>query len=162
MAKKKLLAAATLATVTAAGVGTAASAMASGTDAPSATAPSSGSTGTDSAKPADGKGRHEHTTVTGTEADKVKAAVTAKFAGVTVERVLKDPDGSYDVMGTKSGNRVGYEVSKDLKTVTERTGAPGRDGKGAGNGDGRGHGMGSGESGQSGSASAAPSGSASA
>ena len=36
--------------------------------------------------------------------------------------VQKDEDGSYDVFGTKAGNPIGFEVSKDLKTVTEQPG----------------------------------------
>lgn len=46
----------------------------------------------------------------------------AKDSTVTVTQVRKDPDGSYDVFGTKSGSPVMLEVSKDLKTVTTRPG----------------------------------------
>lgn len=76
-----------------------------------------------------GRGGHEHTTVTGDEATRVKEAVTAKDSAVTVEQVLKDPDGSYDVIGTKAGQRVMVEVSKDLKTVEVRTGGRGGHGR---------------------------------
>ena len=72
-----------------------------------------------------GRGGHAHTDVTGTELAKVTAAVKAKDSAVTVQRVQKDPDGSYDVMGTKAGNPVMLEVSKDLKTIQARTGGPG-------------------------------------
>ena len=72
-----------------------------------------------------GPGGHAHTEVTGTELAKVTAAVKAKDAAVTVQRVQKDPDGSYDVIGTKDGNPVMLEVSKDLKTIETRTGGPG-------------------------------------
>ena len=72
-----------------------------------------------------GMGGHTHTAVTGTELDKVKAAVKAKDSAVTVQNVRKDPDGSYDVMGTKNGSPVMLEVSKDLKTIETRTGGPG-------------------------------------
>lgn len=72
-------------------------------------------------KPGDRAGRGPHTPVTGDEATKVKDAVTAKFAGVTITTVLKDADGSYDAIGTKAdGTRVMYDVSKDLATITER------------------------------------------
>ena len=74
------------------------------------------------------------TPVTGTEATKVTAAVKAKDSAVTVTSVRKDPDGSYDALGTKSGTQVFYDVSKDLKTITERTGGPGRPGGGHGGG----------------------------
>lgn len=69
---------------------------------------------------------HNHTEVTGDEAAKVSAAVTAKDSAVTVETVLKDDDGSYDVIGSKAGAPIAFEVSADLATVTERTGGPGR------------------------------------
>ncbi|MBI4940445.1 MAG: hypothetical protein HY830_06855 [Actinobacteria bacterium] len=45
--------------------------------------------------------------------------------------VMKDEDGSYDVFGTKAGNRIAFEVSKDLATVTERTRPAGGRGPGA-------------------------------
>jgi hypothetical protein len=64
------------------------------------------------------------TPVTGDELAKVTAAVKAKDSSVTVRNVRKDPDGSYDVFATKPGGPVGYEVSADLKTVTERQGGP--------------------------------------
>jgi hypothetical protein len=72
-----------------------------------------------------GEAPHQHTAVTGAALTKVTAKVLAKDAGVTVKQVLKDPDGSYDVFGTKAGKPVMLEVSKDLATVTERTGPPG-------------------------------------
>ena len=56
--------------------------------------------------------------VTGTELTNVKAAVKAKDSAVTVSEVRKDPDGSYDVFGTKAGNQVMLEVSNDLKTIS--------------------------------------------
>jgi hypothetical protein len=57
--------------------------------------------------------------VTGSEADKVKSAVTAAHSGVTITSVRKDPDGSYDALGTDaSGKPVFYDVSADLTTVT--------------------------------------------
>ncbi|MGZ6791504.1 MAG: hypothetical protein ACXVFV_01025 [Mycobacteriales bacterium] len=65
------------------------------------------------------RGASSDTAVTGTEADKVKAAVTAAHSGTTITTVRKDPDGSYDALGTDaSGNRVFYDVSADLKTIT--------------------------------------------
>ena len=39
--------------------------------------------------------------------------------------VRKDPDGSYDVLGTKAGANVMFDVSADLATITEHTGGPG-------------------------------------
>ena len=68
-----------------------------------------------------GRGGSADTPVTGDEAARVTAAVKAKDSSVTVTSVRKDPDGSYDVFGTKSGNQVMFEVSKDLKTITQNT-----------------------------------------
>jgi hypothetical protein len=66
------------------------------------------------------------TLVSGTEADQVKAAVTAKDSGVTITTVRKDPDGSYDAIGTDaSGNNVFYDVSADLSTITVGGGGQG-------------------------------------
>ena len=72
-----------------------------------------------------GGGGHEHTAVTGAELTKVTNAVKAKDSAVTVTSVQKDPDGSYDVHGTKDGAQVMVEVSKDLTTIEVRTGGPG-------------------------------------
>ncbi|HOF63877.1 MAG TPA: hypothetical protein PLL54_06205 [Dermatophilaceae bacterium] len=66
-----------------------------------------------------GPGASQDTPVTGDEATKVSAAVTAKDSAVTVDSVRKDPDGSYDVLGTKAGAPVMFDVSADLATITE-------------------------------------------
>ncbi|MFI5843168.1 hypothetical protein ACIA8K_26000 [Catenuloplanes sp. NPDC051500] len=68
------------------------------------------------------------TEVTGDEAAKAGAAVTAKDSAVTVERVLKAEDGSYRVAGTKNGKRVMFHVSADLATVSEGRGRGGHGG----------------------------------
>ncbi len=83
-----------------------------------------------------GRGGGSHTEVTGDEADKVSAAVEATDPTVTIESVRKDEDGSYDAMGTKDGEKVAFDVSADLATVTERTGGPGRHGGHGGTDDG--------------------------
>ena len=83
-----------------------------------------------------GPGGHEHTTVTGTEKTEVVDAVTAKYDDVTVTTVLKDPDGSYDVIGTQGDQPVRLEVSKDLETIELRTGGPGGRGHGGPGGPG--------------------------
>ncbi len=62
--------------------------------------------------------------------------MTAKDSGFTVESVEKDADGSYDVRGTKDGSPMSYDVSADLKTITERTGGPGMGGPHGGMGPG--------------------------
>ena len=68
-----------------------------------------------------GGGASADTPVTGTEATKASAVVTAKDSAVTVTSVRKDPDGSYDVLGTKAGANVMYDVSADLATITLNT-----------------------------------------
>lgn len=78
-------------------------------------------------------GRSPDAVVTGDEAAKVTAAVKAKDSSVTVTKVQKDPDGSYDVFGTKAGAAVMFEVSADLKTITAGGGG-GRGGRGPGGG----------------------------
>ena len=71
-----------------------------------------------------GHGGADHTPVSGSELTKVSDAVKAKNPAVTVQRVQKDPDGSYDVFGTKAGAQVRFEVSKDLATITQGTAGP--------------------------------------
>lgn len=80
----------------------------------------------DELRGADGGG----TAVTGSELAKVNAAVKAKDSAVSVTSVRKDADGSYEVLGTKAGSPVAFDVSKDLKTITTK-GRPG-DGRGFG------------------------------
>ncbi|MEV6932033.1 hypothetical protein AB0M46_47140 [Dactylosporangium sp. NPDC051485] len=78
-----------------------------------------------------GRGGSHDKAVTGDELAKVTAAMKAKDSAVTVKRIHKDPDGSYHVLGTKDGDKVLYDVSADLKTITLHTGGHGR-----GHGDG--------------------------
>lgn len=92
-------------------------------------APSAASSYTGAAGAPDGSANpNNDTPVTGTELADVKAAVKAKDSSVTVTSVRKDPDGSYDVFGTKAGAGVMLEVSKDLKTITTNTGGGGQRG----------------------------------
>lgn len=67
---------------------------------------------------------HEHVDVTGADLAAVTDAVEAHDASITVEHVRQDPDGSYDVLGTRDGEPVALDVSEDLTTFTER-GGPG-------------------------------------
>ena len=50
-----------------------------------------------------------------------RTAPNGNASAVTVNSVRKDADGSYDVLGTKAGANVFYDVSSDLKTVTLRS-----------------------------------------
>lgn len=95
----------------------------------------SGSNGTSQTRPAP----HEHTAATAAETTKVKAAVKSYDSTITVTTVRKDPDGSFDVDGTKAGQLVALDVSKDLKTITERKGGPGGHGGPGGQGGPGGH-----------------------
>ena len=65
------------------------------------------------------RGQSSDTPVTGDEATKVSAAVTAKDSTVTISSVRKDPGGSYDALGTKAGAAVMFDVSSDLGTITQ-------------------------------------------
>ncbi|MCU1596007.1 MAG: hypothetical protein JWO12_3399 [Frankiales bacterium] len=79
--------------------------------------------------PGGNRGAGTDTAVTGTPADDVKAAVKAKYSTVTITTVRKDADGSYDALGTDAGgNRVFYDVSADLKTITAGGGHDGHTG----------------------------------
>jgi hypothetical protein len=87
------------------------------------TSPTSSSTSTAAAAPDGSANPNNDTPVTGTALAKVTAAVKAKDSAVSVTSVRMDPDGSYDVLGTKTGANVMLEVSKDLKTIAQHTGA---------------------------------------
>jgi hypothetical protein len=93
---------------------------------PSPSASSGTGTGTGTGPGSNGRGGSADTPVTGDELAKVTAAMKAKDSSVTVASVRKDPDGSYDVLGTKAGADVMYDVSADLKTFTLNTHAAGR------------------------------------
>ncbi len=92
--------------------------------------------------------------VTGDELIKVTAAVEAKNAQVSVERVVKDDEGDYLVIATSGQSLVMYEVSADLSTITENAGPTGarggQDGGQSGGQDGGGQ-----SGGQGGSSSSA-------
>ena len=86
---------------------------------------SSSSTAAPSGAPSGAAGQaSQDTAVTGDELAKVTAAMTAEDSSVTVTEVRKDPDGSYDVLGTKDGSPVFYDVSADLTTFTTNTMQP--------------------------------------
>jgi hypothetical protein len=81
--------------------------------------------------------RSDETLLTGGTAAKVEAAVLAKYAGATVQRLETDSDGVYEAhLVTAAGERVTVEVSKAfVVTGTEARGGPGRHG-GPGGGSG--------------------------
>ncbi len=141
----------TVAALTAAGVvGVAGAAIARAADDTTSTSTSSPSSSTDSL-PGGGEGSDDRQmpdgergpggsqdeAVTGDEAQAVIDAVEAQDSSATIDTVRKDPDGSYDALGTKDGQPVMYDVSADLKTITEHTGGPGgHGGRGGSDADG--------------------------
>ena len=80
--------------------------------------------------------RSDETLLTGTTADKVKAAALAKYPGATVQRAETDSDGVYEAhLVTSAGKRVTVEVGKDFSVTGEESmGAPGGDGGPSGQG----------------------------
>ena len=121
--RRNTIALATAALAAAGVVGlTGAALAAADTTTPSPSATSSTAPCGDAHGPAGGS---QDAAVTGSEADKVIAAVKAKDSAVTITAVRKDPDGSYDALGTKAGAPVFFDVSSDLEIVTARTGGPG-------------------------------------
>jgi hypothetical protein len=127
----------TVAALTAAGVvGVAGAAIAGAAD--DSTSTSSPSSSTDSLPPGGegstdqqmrdgrgGPGGSQDEAVTGDEAQQVIDAVEAQDSSATIDSVRKDPDGSYDALGTKDDQPVMYDVSADLATITEHAGGPG-------------------------------------
>ena len=125
MQKKSIIAASTVAGVALTGaiiVGTNAFAESPTASPTASTTPSQGTEGRQKGQGGGQRGGSQDTAVAGTEAQKVIDAVQAKNTGVTITEVRKDPDGSYDALGTKSdGTKVFYDVSADLGTITEHT-----------------------------------------
>jgi hypothetical protein len=111
------------------GTGAALSNAASTTSTATATTATSGPSQNGSTNP------NHDAPVSGAELSSVTAAVKAHDGTVTVTSVRKDPDGSYDVFGTKAGATVMLEVSKDLKTVMTNAGGHGGHGGHGGGGD---------------------------
>jgi hypothetical protein len=63
--------------------------------------------------------------LTGTAADKARAAALAKYPGATIQRVETDSDGVYEAhLITKDGKRVTVEMDKNFKVTGTET-APG-------------------------------------
>lgn len=116
-------------------VGGASYAFADGSTAAAPTPAASGSasatptapTGTEQGSPEhrDGHGHAAPTPVSSTVVAAVKAAVTARYAGVTIQDVRQAPDGSYDAFGTNAqGAHVHYDVSHNYRTITLDTRGP--------------------------------------
>lgn len=73
-----------------------------------------------------GRPHPDETPLTGDTADKVKAAVLAKYPGATFVRVETDSDGVYEAhITTKDGRPVRVEVDKDFTVTGEEKRGPG-------------------------------------
>jgi hypothetical protein len=84
-----------------------------------ATTAASGTSSTD-------KGHAGETPLTGTTADKVKAAALAKYAGATIVRLETDSDGVYEAhITTKAGTDLIVQVGKDFSVTGTQTGGGG-------------------------------------
>jgi hypothetical protein len=74
--------------------------------------------------------------LTGTTADKVRAAALAKYPGATVQRVETDSEGVYEAhVVTQAGDWVTVQVGKDFAVTGTQTGGPGGPGGHHGPGD---------------------------
>jgi hypothetical protein len=108
--------------------------MATAQDQPSST-PNSGSAPADPAQPPAGQGtrdesksqRPDEQLLTGTDADKARAAALAKYPGATIQRVETDSDGVYEAhLITADGKRVTAEMDKNFAVTGEEAGGPHR------------------------------------
>jgi hypothetical protein len=71
--------------------------------------------------------RSDETLLTGSTAEKVRAAALAKYPGATIQRVETDSDGVYEAhLVTAAGDWVTVEVGKDF-TVTGTEARPSRE-----------------------------------
>jgi hypothetical protein len=79
--------------------------------------------------------RSDEKLLTGTTADKVRAAALAKYPKATIQRVETDSEGVYEAhVVTADGRQVTVQVGKDF-TVTGTREGPGRGGPGGFHGD---------------------------
>jgi hypothetical protein len=80
--------------------------------------------------------RSDEKLLTGTTANKVRAAALAKYPGATIQRVETDSDGVYEAhLVTKAGDDVTVQVGKDFAVTGTQTGGPGGRGHHGGPGD---------------------------
>jgi len=90
--------------------------------------------------------RPDEKPLTGTTAEKVRAAATAKYPNSTIQRVETDSDGVYEAhIVTADGQQLTVQVGRDFTVTGTRPGGPGghrgdHDGDGPGDHDGDGPG----------------------
>lgn len=96
--------------------------MASAQDQPSSSAPAQPDQGTrDESK----SQRPDEQLLTGSDAEKAKAAALAKYPGATIQRVETDSDGVYEAhLITADGKRVTAEMDKDFNITGEEAHGP--------------------------------------
>ena len=83
-------------------------------------------TGSSASSAPSSKGHAGETPLTGTTADKVKAAALAKYPGATMVRLETDSDGVYEAhVTTKAGDNVIVQVGKDFTVTGTQTGGGG-------------------------------------
>ena len=94
---------------------------------------STGSSTSSSTQPDQSKSqRSDEKLLTGTTAEKVRAAAMAKYPGATIQRVETDSDGVYEAhVVTKAGDDVIVQVDKSFAVTGTQTGG----GHGGGHGD---------------------------
>jgi hypothetical protein len=81
--------------------------------------------------------RSDEKLLTGSTADKVRAAALKKYPGATILRVETDSDGVYEAhLTTKAGQRVTVEVGKTFAVTGVEAGGPGGGGHGGHGGPG--------------------------
>lgn len=111
----------------------------SGTTTVAGSAPTTGTGSTPAAPDPSKPMRSDEKLLTGTTAEKVRAAALAKYPGATVERVETDSDGVYEAhLVTKAGDHVIVQVGKDFSVTGTQTGGPGGPGAPGGPGGPRG------------------------
>src|SRR6478609_4232414 len=83
-------------------------------------------TGSSASSAPSSKGHAGETPLTGTTADKVKAAALATYPGATIVRLETDSDGVYEAhVTTKAGDDVIVQVGKDFTVTGTQTGGGG-------------------------------------
>jgi hypothetical protein len=115
---------------------TLAATAASPTPTPSASSAVPGDTDNDAPRDESKSQRPDEKLLTGTTADKVRAAALAKYPGATIQRIESDSDGVYEAhLVTADGQRVTVEVGKDFAVTGEEAGHGGRGGPNDGDAD---------------------------
>jgi len=69
--------------------------------------------------------RSDETLLTGTTADRVRAAALAKYPGASVQRVETDSDGVYEAHIVSGGKQLIVQVGKDYTVTGTQTMGPG-------------------------------------